>query len=219
MNKIEIYAMNIESVLEDSVGCILNNFTIGRQQEILKYQFNADRNRTAYGELLARWLLADRTGMPIKNITFTCDQLGKPYWSESEYQFNISHSGKWVVCSIGKAVNGVDVEIDQDIDMAIAKEYFLPSEYNYLLLMPAEKRNVELLKLWTIKESYLKYTGEGLSGGLASVNCLSLLQSNGPIAAINFLLPDKTVIGICSLQGFLPCEVKQVMVDNIRVLY
>ena len=152
MVKIAVYAMNIESVLDNSVAAVLHNFPWERQQEILKYRFNPDRNRTVYGELLARWLLAKRTGTAINNIVFLRDHNGKPYWQVGKLSFNISHSGKWVVCSIGNVLNGVDVEIDQAVEMMIAKEYFLPKEYEYLLKVSEENRNCELLKLWTIKE-------------------------------------------------------------------
>lgn len=218
MDKVEVYAMDIATVLENSLGAILGNFTSERQAEILKYRFNADRNRTAYGELLVRKLLADRTGAAVKDIIFTRNKPGKPYWVKSDLHFNISHSGKWVVCSIGNMPSGVDVEIDQAVDMAIAKEYFLPSEYQYLLMLPIAKRNLALLKLWTIKESYLKYTGEGLSGDLESVDCLTLLQRQDFITARNFLLPDNAVIGVCASREVLPYVVTKVMLNDLSGL-
>ncbi len=200
--------MSIAAVLNKPVDDLLPLFTQDRQEEILRFRFNADRNRTAYGELLARHLLAGRTGVAIENISFGRDTLGKPFCRQSEFYFNISHSGKWVVCSIGKVLNGVDVETSQEIDMAIAKEYFLVNEYNYLLTMPEEERNATLLKLWTIKESYLKYTGEGLSGGLACIDCLALLRGGDKVAAKNFVLPDEAVIGICTLKERLPSKIE-----------
>lgn len=208
MDKVEIYAMSIAAVLDKPVDDLLPLFTRDRQAEILKFRFNADRNRTAYGELLVRHLLSERTGMAMENISFVRDKLGKPFCRQSEFQFNISHSGKWVVCSIGKVLNGVDVETSQEIDMAIAKEHFLLNEYNHLQMMPDEERNAALLKLWTVKESYLKYTGEGLSGGLACVDCLALLQGGDKVAAKNFVLPDEAVIGICTLKELLPNKIE-----------
>lgn len=208
MDNVKIYAMSIGPVLDKPVDDLLPLFTRERQAEILRFRFNADRNRTAYGELLARHLIAARTGSAIENISFGRDMLGKPFCSQCEFQFNISHSGKWVVCSIGKVLNGVDVETDSTIDMAVAKEHFLISEYNHLLTMPEEKRNAGLLKLWTVKESYLKYTGEGLSGGLAGIDCLALLRGDHEVAAKNFILPDDAVIGICTLKVRLPDKIE-----------
>ena len=207
MDKVEIYAMSIARILDTSVDDLLPLFTRERQAEILRFRFNADRNRTAYGELLARQLLSERTGIAIENISFSRDTLGKPFCGQSEFQFNISHSGNWVVCSIGKVVNGVDVESDQEMDMAIAKEHFLVNEYNHLLMIPEEERNATLLKLWTVKESYLKYTGKGLSGGLNGIDCLALLGGGNRVAAKNFVLPDNAVIGICTLKEGLPSKI------------
>lgn len=216
MDKVEIYAMSIAAVLHSPVDDLLPLFTPERQAEILRFRFNADRNRTVYGELLARHLLSERTGMASENILFGRDTLGKPFCRQSEYQFNISHSGKWVVCSIGKVLNGVDVETTQEIDMTIAKEHFLVNEYNHLLMMPEEERHVALLKLWTIKESYLKYTGEGLSGGLTCVDCLALLRGDDKVAAKNFVLQDNAVIGICTLKEQIPDKIE--LFDSIALL-
>lgn len=208
MDTVEIYAMSIAAVLDSPVDDLLPLFTPERQTEILRFRFNADRNRTVYGELLARHLLSKRTGMAVEDISFGRDTLGKPFCRQSEYQFSISHSGKWVVCSIGKVLNGVDVETAQEIDMAIAKEHFLANEYYHLLMMPEEERKAMLLKFWTVKESYLKYTGEGLSGGLACIDCLTLLRGDDKVAAKNFGLPDDAVIGICTVKEQLPNRIE-----------
>lgn len=200
--------MSIAAILDRPVDELLPLFTRDRQAEILRFRFNADRNRTAYGELMARHLLSARTGVAIENISFGRDTLGKPFCGQSEFQFNISHSGQWVVCSVGKVLNGVDVETAQEIDMAIAKEHFLVNEYNHLLMMPEEERNAALLKLWTVKESYLKYTGEGLSGGVDCIDCLALLRGGDRVAAKNFVLPDDAVIGICTLKELLPSKIE-----------
>lgn len=207
MNKVEIYAMSIATVLNDPIDKILQMFEIERQKAILTYRFSADRNRTAYGELLARWLIRQKTNLSLAEIHFQRDTFGKPYFSGSKYLFNLSHSGQWIVCSIGTVASGVDVEIQQEIDLAIAKEYFLPKEYAWLCGLQENARNLAMLKFWTLKESYLKYTGKGLFGELEKVDCQALLAGEWDVCAKNFLLEGNDVAGICTWKGYLPDKV------------
>ncbi len=207
MNKVEIYAMSIATVLNDPIDKILSMFEIERQKAILTYRFSADRNRTAYGELLARWLMRQKTNLSLAEIHFQRDAFGKPYCPGCKYLFNLSHSGQWIVCSIGTVASGVDVEIQQEIDLAIAREYFLPKEYAWLCSLEEHERNVAMLKFWTLKESYLKYTGQGLLGELEKVDCQALLVGDNDICARNFLLKGNDVAGICTRKGYLPDKV------------
>ena len=207
MNKVEFYAMSIAAVLNEPINRVLPMFELDRQKEIVNYRFPADRNRTAYGELLAKWLIGQKTNRKLPSIRFARGAFGKPYCLGSRYLFNLSHSGQWIVCSIGTVVSGVDVETQQEIDLAIAREYFLPKEYAWLCSLPENARNLAMLEFWTLKESYLKYTGQGLLGELEKVDCQSLLAGDCNVGAKNFLLEENDVAGICTERDYLPDKV------------
>ncbi len=72
--------------------------------------------------------------------------------------FNLSHSGGRAVCAIGNAEVGCDIEKVRKAPMKIASRYFCTVESEYL--RAAEES--EFFRLWTVKESYIKMTGEGL---------------------------------------------------------
>lgn len=207
MNNVEVYVLSIQSVLENPIEPLLPLFSLAAQQRILKYRFSADRNRTAYAELTARYLLSRKTNTPMNQIHFNRDNLGKPYWQDSNYFFNLSHSSEWIACSIGYVPNGVDVETAEIANCDIAQKYFLAKEYQQLLALPENERALAFLKMWTIKESYLKYTGKGLSDNLQTIDHASLLYNSSQIAAKVFPLSSTAILAICTEKIFLPSKV------------
>ena len=73
-----------------------------------------------------------------ENITdpiFKTEKYGKAYISNHEnIHFNLSHSGKMVLCAISDREVGADIEyIDPTIDLNIAKHYFYNSEYENIM--------------------------------------------------------------------------------------
>ena len=55
-----------------------------------------------------------------KDIVYS--DFGKPYLNSQPYKFNVSHSGDWVVCSVGNSKIGVDIEEIKNIDINAWKE-------------------------------------------------------------------------------------------------
>ncbi len=71
--------------------------------------------------------------------------------------------------------NGVDIESLEEISMQIVKMHFSSTEYEWIIAQPEISRSLEILKLWTIKESYLKYQGVGINQSLDLVDALRLV--------------------------------------------
>lgn len=100
----------------------------------------------------------------LTEFTVSCDANGKPYIDESDIQFNLSHSGDYALCVCGKEKNGCDIEQIKPYNEKVAKRFF--SEKEFQLLQRTADKSYCFTKLWTLKESALKYTGQGVSGGL-----------------------------------------------------
>lgn len=131
-----------------------------RQEKIDFYRFKKDKKLSCGAYLLLKKLLSE------KNITdpiFKTEKYGKAYISNYEnIYFNLSHSGKMVLCAISDMEVGADIEyIDSEIDLDIAKHYFYNSEYESI--MKSENSADEFFKYWVLKESYMKYTGLGMN--------------------------------------------------------
>lgn len=131
-----------------------------RQEKIDFYIFEKDKKLSCGAYLLLKKMLAEAN---ITDPVFKTEKYGKAYISNHEnIHFNLSHSGKIVLCAISDREVGADVEyIDPEIDLNIARHYFYNSEYENI--MNAKSRQEEFFKYWVLKESYMKYTGLGMN--------------------------------------------------------
>ena len=131
-----------------------------RQDKIDFYRFEKDKKLSAGAYLLLKKLLSEEN---ITNPLFKTEKYGKAYISNFEnVYFNLSHSGKMVLCAISDREVGVDIEYsDPEIDLNIAKLYFYNGEYESI--MNSKNPADEFVKYWVLKESYMKYTGLGMN--------------------------------------------------------
>jgi 4'-phosphopantetheinyl transferase len=162
---VEIYAIDISVEGMDAwYQLLLTHASAELRSRIDMFHFAEDKKRAFFGDLLSRRLIAKRWNRSIESIEFIKDKYGKPYVKDCpNIQFNISHSGKWVVCATGNSEVGVDVEAIKQIDLDIAENFFTKRELAYIVSKPIKNRLRAFYTLWTLKESYIKYIGKGLS--------------------------------------------------------
>lgn len=84
------------------------------------------------------------------------NERGKPYFVDVEINFSISHSNDAVLCTVSKSCIGADIEKIGNIREKILKS-FSPLEQEQV------KSPKDFYTLWTLKESFAKLTGNGLS--------------------------------------------------------
>ena len=218
MESIEVYALRLDEEAAAQVKGYLAYLSLERQETVRGYRSSLMQARTIAAELLARALLAARSGKVPLELEICRDARGKPYSPNVAAFFSWSHSGAWVVLSIGGERNGVDVEGPRRraAVSAIARRFFRPEERRALDEAPRSERHLLFLRYWTMKESYLKYTGDGLAGGIESVDTAALWRGDGPVAGRNFLLSDGAVIGVCAPSGHLPDAVREISFAALR---
>lgn len=94
---------------------------------------------------------------------------GKPVFRENaEIHFNISHAGGTVVLGFGDRPLGVDIEYVKGANLKMAKRFFRPEEYEYLLTQEEAAQADAFCRLWTGKEAVVKAAGTGLTMPLDS---------------------------------------------------
>ena len=100
--------------------------------------------------------------------------------------FNLSHSNEIALCAItlNRSI-GIDIEyIHSNPDLeSIAEHYFSPREHETINSFSPDQRHIAFYDLWTLKEAYLKATGEGI-GGLGKVE-FSMSSYDPPQVIIN----------------------------------
>ena len=221
---IEILLWNIDAVSNETEKELLKFVSIEKKEKLNKFIFREDRIRSLCGEILSRYMIIKNLNVNNKDIIFKNRVYGKPYIEGYEFEFNISHSGKWAVCAGGN-VNaiGIDIEEIRDIDLNIANEYFTAKESEEI----KSKNGIEKLncffKFWTLKESHIKCTGNGLREPLNSVEFYEeneIIKSN--ISGYNYkcFSPDKDhILSTCTKEkGDIRTKVITDQEEIIRML-
>lgn len=96
---------------------------------------------------------------------------GRPYFpAHPEVDFNLSHTKGMVVCALAIGTLqapprvGVDIEntlTDTEKAVRLARRFFRESELRYF--EEAEEKGLAFVEIFTAKEAYGKFTGEGLA--------------------------------------------------------
>lgn len=98
----------------------------------------------------------------LTDCTLARQAQGKPWFPAApELHFSISHSGGRWVCAFADAPVGLDLQAHRPCRaLALSRRFFAPEEAEWL----RSRGESAFFDLWCAKESYLKFTGEGLSG-------------------------------------------------------
>jgi 4'-phosphopantetheinyl transferase len=165
---------NSHDLLPELYESLLDFVSDDRKQRVKKFFRRQDACRSIVGEVLAKYCVGKAAGVSPDTISFRIDSFGKPHSDlrDKEIQFSVSHSGSWVVCAVDGGPVGIDVERVRKYDPDIAKRFYHPNEYAVLSALPEQERNSRFFDLWTIKESYIKALGKGLSQALDSFEIL-----------------------------------------------
>ena len=116
----------------------------------------------------AGFLLApafDSFGLDAHTARVSINEHGKPCLPDVPgVHFSLSHSGSMAMCAIADSPVGCDI---QELSAArrgerVARRFFTPAEYARIAAAANPER--EFVRLWTLKESYVKYLGTGIGG-------------------------------------------------------
>ena len=90
-----------------------------------------------------------------------------PPFDRTGLHFNIAHTEGVVAMAVCRHARvGVDVEKIDRAPLAVAERFFSAAETAELRALPGDAQPRRFMRLWTLKEAYLKAIGTGLAGGL-----------------------------------------------------
>lgn len=213
-----------EFINSDVMDFFLSKVSPEKIRRIAKFVHKADRYRSLLGEVLIRSTVIEQTGASNEQIRFIYNPYGKPSLEHDPgFSFNLSHSGNWVVLLWDKGGPdlGIDVEQIVPIDLGIAERFFSPRENADLLSRTGFERLDYFYRLWTLKESFVKASGKGLSMPL---DAFSMIYSDpcgwfSPDAESYhfacFLLDPTHMLSACSSHGPLPGAAHLTSLDTL----
>lgn len=112
--------------------------------------------------LLKKAVLKER-GIDIGGLKLSYGSHGKPYFADTDIYYNISHCKGLVLCAVNSAEVGIDAESMRPHSDRLLKRVCTESEI--AAIKSAENPELQFIKFWTLKESYVKYNGIGLAFG------------------------------------------------------
>jgi 4'-phosphopantetheinyl transferase len=105
-----------------------------------------------------------------ENFKIKNNEYGKPYLFHREnYFFNISHSEDWVALAISTKEIGIDLEFNLCFEYSEVTDFiFTQKEREFFEKVSTDMKNRVFYRFWTLKESYIKAIGTGMSKKLDS---------------------------------------------------
>ena len=166
---------------------------------------------------LAAWDVCHKVGKNEKNALLSLSALsllhragavgtlcygesGRPYFEERTCDFSITHTQNHVFCAIIHGEEPLCIGIDaEDLDRPelsdfaeLASRWFVEGEQKLFLQSPTKET---FLRIWTRKEAYVKYTGEGLRA-LSKIDTVSL-EADGEIRFFDYREGD-ILLSLCA---------------------
>jgi 4'-phosphopantetheinyl transferase len=224
---VEVYAIRIleDNDFEGFKDRLLSQLPDSSQQKINRYKNLPDLQRSLLGEVILRKKLAEKTGNYTNEISIEKSEKGKPYLIENQnHYFNISHSGKWVVVAFANEDVGVDIEKIRPINYRIAKRFYSKTEFAKLDKKKGQEKLEYFFDLWTLKESYLKLLGKGLTKSLSSFtiqkseNKFSLKDGQSEISSVFFnqyVLDPEYKLSVCSFSSGFTNKIKMLAISDL----
>lgn len=164
-----------------------------RRQQALRFKFEEGRRLCLSAYLLLKRALKREYGIS-ENPVFEYSADGKPSIAgHPEIHFNLSHCRLAAVCVVSDVPVGIDVESVRPFKESLARYVLSDAEYQSVVSSP--NPDAEFIRLWTMKESLLKLTGEGIRRDLKTL-LEEDVSSSKPIFRTEYL--QGAICTVCS---------------------
>jgi 4'-phosphopantetheinyl transferase len=178
---IHVWFRITECLAAADVEAALRNLSEAERITYDRFRFVSDRRDYAIGHDLVRRSLSRYERVSPADWYFETEPRGKPCLASKHgqlaglppLQFNLSHTRGLVAAAVARNLSvGIDVEVFRRFAEAteIARRFFSESEVEGLEQCPDDLRLVRFVELWTLKEAFLKATGEGISERLSAIS-------------------------------------------------
>ena len=167
MMKNIVYFIEISESIDPQQNILIDFVSEEKKRKLSKYRFNIDMKLSLYAELLIRCQICKLLLISNKEIIFDKTNSGKPYLHvHLNFYFNISHTRTAIVVALSDQEIGVDIEKIKQANLAISNKFFTELEQKYIF--DSYDKDKAFYEIWTRKEAYLKYIGNGLKMPLTS---------------------------------------------------
>lgn len=172
---IQVLCVDVSKATDGDYNTLYGRASMSRKKRADRYMRHEDKLRCVAADGLLRY--AVDKALHQSDFMVEQDSNGKPYLQGvADFHYNLSHSGQWVVIAYGATEVGVDVQSFKAVGIeGIARRSFTADEQAYVLGAAGNRQKERFFRIWTGKESYLKYLGTGMRQSLDSFSVLSEL--------------------------------------------
>lgn len=160
----KIYSCNISDISEAEFRECFAAMSIERKESVLRLQNEQKQKAKIAADYLCRLAISEFCGIEKEQIEFALTERGKPVAVNCNINFNVSHSGDFVVCAVSEKEIGIDIEKIRPINPKTAERFACPDELDYI-----KSEENGFFKIWTLKEAYFKCIGTGLGADIKNV--------------------------------------------------
>ena len=141
------------------------------QNEIKRKQRWMDQQLSITGKLLLKELIVGLKANQLSLADIKYTDHNRP-WFDSRIDFNITHSGNFVICSgTDRGSIGVDIEQIKPIELDDYIDYFTADEWQ--IIRDSKHPFESFFEFWTRKEAVVKAVGAGLHIPLSDIDVIN----------------------------------------------
>lgn len=168
----QLYALFHDRPLDVSeVNAYLDFLPPQRRERALRCRGVVDRDNCILSYLLLRHALKSRFGLHDPVIEFP--QRGKPFLPEhADIHFNISHCRSGCMVGVSAVPIGVDMQDIRAFSPRVVE--YCCSENERKCIGQSTQPDAEFARIWAMKESWLKLTGNGISSNMSALDTTQL---------------------------------------------
>lgn len=211
------YFINVKDIdFEENKEFLLSLVDERKREKVLRFKRSEDRVRTLIGDILVRVVLCRDFNYKNKDIEYGYNEFNKPFLKgNSKIHFNISHSKDYVAAAFDDEEIGIDVEEIKEMEYEdIVKRFFTDYEYKWIMEQEEGIRLQCFYKLWTLKESYVKFKGKGMNISFDSFkfhvdcrnNICKLADNDEPVFFMNHSIGNSYELSLCGLKEEMKIE-------------
>jgi len=158
----------IDLLDDDFTDIVMPLLSEERRTKVRRLGSPQSRKASAVVYLLLRIALTETYGID-EAVIFDYKNNGKPVLRDyPSIHFNLSHSHNIAACIVAGSEAGVDVQKISKVTDRVAKRVLTANEY--AAFMSSSEPEEYFCKVWTIKESFLKKTGQGIAAELRDIS-------------------------------------------------
>ncbi|RJE44370.1 phosphopantetheine-protein transferase [Acinetobacter sp. JS678] len=175
--QVQVYVCPVSRVPQDHM--VLSHY-LGFLSSAEKLRYDQYHPKAArlflISRVLVKTVLADKLGISPHQVNIQLHPNGKPFVQGSKaVYFNLTHSADVIILAVTEEGEiGVDIEqVDREFEWMRVDSVLAPIEIEWIKeneLTDPFSVYQRFFQIWTLKEAYIKCTGEGMSRHLKKLN-------------------------------------------------